>query len=475
MPATAGRVPMPNDNRLSVSDSLKTHDVWQKSVGYDPYAGLDEGGAAALPEVGEINSSAKGLFRLAQLTGNSSTLAPGACKKCGQVGHLFFQCRNTMSMSGKMQAQVEEEEDEEEDYDPFSGDGPGPSPPTQAAQASAPPLGGLRPGGAAGGGQPEALEEEDDDDADAMVDTDAAARKAHGKKMRRLRRLHRTLFFARQLQVPDWMCEVPEDLASSWLLLVKPEGDRCLLLSDGGRVEVRRKNGYVLERFSDSRLPRGLTILDVVCMEGAPATGMQTTPAEEAGIEVAEAQPEEPAACDDEPQDPGVVDVDMGGSAPSRGRGEGRGKGGPGRGGTKGGGKGRKGRPKGDRKYAVMDVLVWGDVDLASADAECRMFWLESRFSEISEKRDSSQNMRHSASAEARSTSPQTKTSITAYFRSPFGRPFRPLPPPLVPPLPGPPLPRPSPRPRLGALPPMSTSTTPGSCGSSSQAAGSSG
>jgi len=92
MPATAGRVPMPNSNRLSVSDSLKTHDVWQKAVGYDPYAGGDEAdvAAAAIPEVGEINSSAKGLFRLAQLTGNSSTLAPGACKKCGQVGHLFF-------------------------------------------------------------------------------------------------------------------------------------------------------------------------------------------------------------------------------------------------------------------------------------------------------------------------------------------------------------------------------------------------
>merc|ERR1711957_763144 len=52
-----------------------------------------------LPEVGEINSSAKGLFRLAQLTGNSSTLAPGSCKRCGQVGHLYFQCRNWMSVA----------------------------------------------------------------------------------------------------------------------------------------------------------------------------------------------------------------------------------------------------------------------------------------------------------------------------------------------------------------------------------------
>mmetsp|Transcript_15308 Transcript_15308/g.42272 ORF Transcript_15308/g.42272 Transcript_15308/m.42272 type:complete len:198 (-) Transcript_15308:334-927(-) len=117
MPATAGRVPMPNGNRLSVSDSLKTHDVWQKSVGYDPYAGSDELGSAssALPEVGEINSSAKGLFRLAQLTGNSSTLAPGACKKCGQVGHLYFQCRNYMSTASKKEEIEEALAEEEED------------------------------------------------------------------------------------------------------------------------------------------------------------------------------------------------------------------------------------------------------------------------------------------------------------------------------------------------------------------------
>merc|ERR1712216_743243 len=83
-------------NRLSTSGSLATHELWQKSVGHDPYRGGDEDAQASMmiPDVGEINSSAKGLFRLAQLTGNSSTLAPGACKRCGSVGHLFFQCRN---------------------------------------------------------------------------------------------------------------------------------------------------------------------------------------------------------------------------------------------------------------------------------------------------------------------------------------------------------------------------------------------
>merc|ERR1712066_847343 len=94
----------------------------QQSIGHDPYKGDDEGGQAALVETGEINSSAKGLFRLAQLTGNSSTLAPGACKRCGQVGHLYYQCRNTMSFSKKpdpnQQFVGSEEEDED---DPPSG------------------------------------------------------------------------------------------------------------------------------------------------------------------------------------------------------------------------------------------------------------------------------------------------------------------------------------------------------------------
>jgi len=220
----------------------------------------------------------------------------------------------------------------------------------------------------------EECEEEEEGGGDAEMGDD---RRRRNRRMTRLRRLHRTLFFARQLQVPDWMLAVPEDLAASWLMLVRPEGDRCLFLSDGGRVEVRRKNGYVLERFTDSRMPRGLTILDVVCIEGAPAAE-PTAQADTSGsivVDVDAAPPEEP-----EPQgecrlaSAAAADVDMGGGG-AGGRRAGRGA-----------ERGRGGRPKGDRTYAVCDVLIWGDSELASAEAECRMFWLSSRFSEISEK-----------------------------------------------------------------------------------------
>lgn len=38
MPASAGRVRMPHNNRMSTSATLKTHAIWQTAIGHDPYA-----------------------------------------------------------------------------------------------------------------------------------------------------------------------------------------------------------------------------------------------------------------------------------------------------------------------------------------------------------------------------------------------------------------------------------------------------
>jgi len=239
------------------------------------------------------------------------------------------------------------------------------------------------------------VEDDEDDAADADGGGDAEmAPSSHGsgKKMQRLRRLHRTLFFARQLQVPDWMLVPPEDLAHSWMVLARPEGDRCLLLSDGGRVEVRKKNGYVQERYTDSRFPRGLTVLDAVCIEGpaspesVPSTSASNSMPDAASTaDVAATSSSldvEVCAGDDdeeEEMETETLDADMGGA----GGYSGRGRGGKGKGSRKGKGKGRRSRPQGNRTYAICDVLVWGDVDMAGAEAECRLFWLESRFEEM--------------------------------------------------------------------------------------------
>lgn len=100
MPATAGRVRMPANNRVHSSSALQTHGIWQSTIGYDPYA----------PKPTLSNSNTKpdtdqnpyanyqGLLQLARLTAPSADVVRGACKRCGRVGHLTYQCRNFLSV-----------------------------------------------------------------------------------------------------------------------------------------------------------------------------------------------------------------------------------------------------------------------------------------------------------------------------------------------------------------------------------------
>ncbi|KAL2633871.1 hypothetical protein R1flu_005350 [Riccia fluitans] len=111
MPATAGRVRMPANNRVHSSAALQTHGIWQSAIGYDPYAPdqkhqADERGGAPAKAVGgsgiteeqqNAYDSFQGLLALARLTGSSADEVRGACKKCGRVGHLTFQCRNFLT------------------------------------------------------------------------------------------------------------------------------------------------------------------------------------------------------------------------------------------------------------------------------------------------------------------------------------------------------------------------------------------
>lgn len=106
MPATAGRVRMPANNRVHSSAALQTHGIWQSAIGYDPYAPSNkddnkksaETVSAAEPEGENAYASFQGLLQLAKITNSISDEARGACKKCGRVGHLTFQCRNFLSV-----------------------------------------------------------------------------------------------------------------------------------------------------------------------------------------------------------------------------------------------------------------------------------------------------------------------------------------------------------------------------------------
>lgn len=145
MPATAGRVRMPANNRVHSSAALQTHGIWQSAIGYDPYApNKDDDKASSQiksstsePEGENAYASFQGLLALARITGSNADEARGSCKRCGRVGHLSFQCRNFLSvkedikkdpeaihadvlseldkLKGKRVSESSEEEEEEEE------------------------------------------------------------------------------------------------------------------------------------------------------------------------------------------------------------------------------------------------------------------------------------------------------------------------------------------------------------------------
>ena len=77
MPATAGRVRMPHNNRMHSSEALKMTGIWKNTIGYDPYAADDE-----KTETSETSyEQAKGLMALAKLSNKSVGQNEAECKK----------------------------------------------------------------------------------------------------------------------------------------------------------------------------------------------------------------------------------------------------------------------------------------------------------------------------------------------------------------------------------------------------------
>lgn len=62
--------------------------------------------------------------------------------------------------------------------------------------------------------------------------------------------------YASQLSVLEWLIDVPEDLHINWYVMPRPEGPRCLLISQSGSTISRYKNGSFHKKFQ-SCLPNG--------------------------------------------------------------------------------------------------------------------------------------------------------------------------------------------------------------------------
>jgi snurportin-1 len=55
---------------------------------------------------------------------------------------------------------------------------------------------------------------------------------------------------------PEWLVEIPDDLASNWYVMSRPEGQRCLVIASHGTTMVRSRTGHFKNSFL-SGLPCG--------------------------------------------------------------------------------------------------------------------------------------------------------------------------------------------------------------------------
>lgn len=69
-------------------------DIWSKTIGHNPYKNDDDDNDGE-----EQSDQSAGLMLLAKMTNVSGSEIRGGCSKCGMMGHLRFQCRNTIQLA----------------------------------------------------------------------------------------------------------------------------------------------------------------------------------------------------------------------------------------------------------------------------------------------------------------------------------------------------------------------------------------
>ncbi len=101
------------------------------------------------------------------------------------------------------------------------------------------------------------LEIESEEDREMGKEVKARANK-NKKQEKKDRAQDRALYYAKQFMHPLMLtsASMPPDLATNWLIIPRPEGNRMLMVASGGQTTVRDKSGILIETFP-SALPGG--------------------------------------------------------------------------------------------------------------------------------------------------------------------------------------------------------------------------
>ncbi|KAB1199901.1 Snurportin-1 [Morella rubra] len=93
------------------------------------------------------------------------------------------------------------------------------------------------------------------------VEFEASPREFDIRQASKLKGSQARKWFAGQLMLPEWMIDVPDQLAQDWYVFARPAGKRCFVVSTNGTTVSRLRNGSILNRFP-SALPNGARARD---------------------------------------------------------------------------------------------------------------------------------------------------------------------------------------------------------------------
>ena len=114
--------------------------------------------------------------------------------------------------------------------------------------------GGAEAMSAVGGAVAEGLEEAEGGAAAPVTEARGSGAAGDGRARRRRPAVD---LYRSELMVPEWMVGVPDDLATQWFVIPRPQGKRCLVVANAGAATCRMRNGSRVEPRFQSHIPGG--------------------------------------------------------------------------------------------------------------------------------------------------------------------------------------------------------------------------